>query len=266
MESNAATAIQRVYRGHRVRRIGRTLHTAATTIQAAFRGFLNRKRFSLIIQTNREIEDHEYRLHSIQSRLSRHEKDMQLLKGTHREKISQVSLEWLNKAATVVQKVYRGYYTRKMLKGVNHQGKRKTLSTRRTPHPRPKQTVKFESDTINDLEESDIEASHQDIVATSDEGDIAVAREQVIHRLETVRQSKNTHKERETAANLLANLNIAQRLLNNYYDSVDDSDFCVDNTLKFSPQDITLGCKSLRLRTEDYLEALLGEYLRPLSI
>ncbi|KAI9339633.1 hypothetical protein BDR26DRAFT_862047 [Obelidium mucronatum] len=259
----SAILIQKTYRGYRVRQWVSSLESAAVKLQTIFRGFLARKRYDAILKTNRSLECHDTRLQTIQSRLSRHEKDMMLLKGTHREKIVQVSLEWQTKAAVTIQKIFRGYYQRQQY----HKLLSSSLKKHRRSHRQPKQqqqqqrTVKFESDSENDNENNEKGASTSwDRIATSEESDIVEAREKVIARLYKTRNpqfSSTSTRERETAANLLANLGTAQRLLDQYYDSIDEDDFTTENALKFLPQDVSLGCRGLRMRTEDYVRALL---------
>ncbi|KAJ3072615.1 hypothetical protein HDU98_003246 [Podochytrium sp. JEL0797] len=271
MDENAAITIQRIYRGHRVRQTIRHLHIHARTIQSLFRGFLARQKYQHLVSTTRTLSRHEHRLQSIQSRLATREKDLRVLKATHHDRVDQVSREWRSNAALVIQKTYRGYLVRRRMKRVVGEfgaaGKRRKGALSRASANREveevdgkrKRNVKFESDT----DESEIETlepfngDEPGLIATLEESDIVAAREKVIEKLCKTRHPVGVAKERETAANLLENLGTAQKLLDQYYDSVEALDFTERNTLKFLPQDVSLGCRMLRVRTENYLDALL---------
>ncbi|KAJ3236981.1 hypothetical protein HDU81_010125 [Chytriomyces hyalinus] len=246
MYFSQATRIQSIFRGYRVRRRLKQLSEAATRIQAYVRGHLARMRCRRLRSTQTQLARHENRLARIQTRVSKRERELCFLKNTHSDKTELVTNAWRNNAATQIQRVFKGYRVRaRFLAYLASSTKKKS----------EKRMVAFDDE--EDLDDNTrlgyIAAA--EFVATSEESDIALAREQVIDRLCKDRSVGPAAREKESAATLMASLSNAKRLLDHYYDAVFEEDFA-DKALKYAPQDVSLGCRTLMIRTAAYIEAL----------
>ncbi|KAI8840164.1 hypothetical protein BJ741DRAFT_706542 [Chytriomyces cf. hyalinus JEL632] len=245
MYFSQATLIQSIFRGYRVRRRLQQLSAAASRIQAYVRGHLARMRCRRLRSTQKQLARHENRLSRIQTRVSKRERELCLLKNTHSDKTAQVTNAWRNNAATQIQRVFKGYRVRARFLAYLASSKTKKSE---------KRLVMFDDEDESNLEANGFIAAAE-FVATSEESDIALAREQVIDTLCKDRSVGPAAREKESAATLMASLSNAKRLLDHYYDAVFEEDFS-DKALKYAPQDVSLGCRTLRIRTAAYIEAL----------
>ncbi|KAI8617079.1 hypothetical protein BC830DRAFT_1115232, partial [Chytriomyces sp. MP71] len=243
-----AVTVQRYFRGFRVRRRLNQLRRAAIRIQSVFRGYIARCHCAKERANRNRINGYEDRLRFIQSRVSKRERDLLKLKTTHSNKVDELKSAELEHAATLIQTTFRGFQVRR--KFLRHLKSR----TRRPKKSTGKHNVTFDG---YESEGNEVPYNQDKWNATTEESDIAEARESVIDRLGKTRTlAVSAIRERESASRLLANLTNAKRLLDDYYDAVHLEDFTDNQELKYSNQDVSMGCRALRMRTACYIEAL----------
>ncbi|KAJ3389573.1 hypothetical protein HDU84_008583 [Entophlyctis sp. JEL0112] len=250
----AATTIQRVVRGHLVRQRVARMHACATAVQRVFRGHRARTAYTALVAQARTEHARTAALLRIRRRAAARETALAHLRATHRSKVAAAADARAHAAATRLQAWFRAVRVRARLPAALRRRRRSSCSR----------------DGATDDAESAGDRS-----ATVAEADVCAARERVIERLfsDAQRRSAATAAAPVTApasasasaAALLASLRKCQKLLDAYYDAADDDDFEQYPSqgaavLKFSPDDVSLGCRSLRVRTDSYLKVLLGEF------
>ncbi|KAJ3194578.1 hypothetical protein HK101_002389 [Irineochytrium annulatum] len=160
------------------------------------------------------------------------------LKGMEGAKVAEMHERRLLNSCIIIQAWIRGCRVRKHLRG--------RIGAGRISEPMP--------DRIKPADED---------IATMEEADLTGARNNIIERLQRKRSQRPDPfynaaglrvESNTTVARLMAAHVRAQRLLDSYYEleKCDKGDFVI------SPQDLSLGCRFLRKKTDVYLTTLLG--------
>lgn len=230
----AATRIQSVFRGHRQRLQDEVKVKSATRIQRAFRAHFKQKSLLKFKPIWKQQKDIERQLKKTRSRLLEKEQEFRELTMISGSKIKTFELHRQNMAAIIIQKYFRSWSARKLVRVLLKAAR----STRHRPKPDAPKWQCHLDDGIETVQHN------------SKFSDLEAAKSRMMDRLYLEQQKRSVLPKPIDTNVLAAKLTKVSLLLDQYYQPNQEIG-------PINLQDLSFGCHRSRQEIEKYIKGLV---------